>query len=158
MKKTAILFVTGLLWAGGSVAADELTNPSYDPNRGESVPPAPPQLLEVSSMDGPSANDAPAANDGMAAVRESLLGKTVVTVDGDEIGAVRDVGYGASYGETIALVDIDAFIGIGEKVIAIPLSQLQSAETYSNSVMTLLTRDAIEAEDAFDEANFVAID
>jgi hypothetical protein len=38
------------------------------------------------------------------------------------------------------------------------LSQLQSADTYSSSVMTLFTRDAIEAEDAFDEADFTAIE
>jgi hypothetical protein len=56
------------------------------------------------------------------------------------------------------VVEVDAFIGIGEKLIAIPLSQLQSAEMYSSSVMTTFTRDAIEAEEAFDEEKFVAIE
>ena len=156
MKRTAIL-MAGLLWACGSVA-DELTNPSYDPNSGEPAPPAPPQLLENAGADEPRGNLPDAADDGMTSVRESLLRKTVVTVDGDEIGVVYDVGYSTAYGEPVAVIDIDAFIGIGEKLIAIPLSQLQSADIYSGSVMTTLTRDAIEAEEAFDEADFTAIE
>jgi sporulation protein YlmC with PRC-barrel domain len=156
MKETAILVVAGLLWTCGSAAADELTNPSYDPNSGEQAPPLPPQLIESPATG--EADSSYAADDGMPAVRQSLLRKSVVTVDGDEIGVVRDVGYSAAYGETIAVVEIDAFIGIGEKVIAIPLSQLQPAEMYASSVMTTFTRDAIEAEEAFDEANFVAIE
>lgn len=157
MKETAILVFASLLWTCGSAAADELTNPSYDPNSGEPAPPAPPQLLESPAASEPTADSA-AADNGMSAVRQSLLRKTVVTVDGDEIGVVRDVGYGAAYGEPIAVIEIDAFIGVGEKLIAIPLSQLQSADLYASSVMTAFTRDAIEAEEAFDEANFVAID
>lgn len=157
MKVPAILVVTGMLWACGLAAADELTNPSYDPNSGEPAPPLPPQMLESPETD--AATDASqAGTDDIVAVRETLLGKTVVTVDGDEIGVVQDVGYSTAYGEPIAVVAIDAFIGIGEKLIAIPLSQFQSAETYSSSVMTMFTRDAVEAEDAFDEASFTAIE
>lgn len=158
MKETAILVATSLLWAWGAAAADELSNPSYDPNSGEPAPPSPPQILESPATDEPPADSSYAADDSVSAVRESLLRKAVVTVDGDEIGVVRDVGYSAAYGEPIAVVEIDAFIGIGEKLIAIPLSQLQSTEMYSSSVMTMFTREAIEAEEAFDEANFVAIE
>jgi sporulation protein YlmC with PRC-barrel domain len=157
MKQAATLFIGGLLLACGSAFADETTDPSYDPNRAEQAPPAPPQL--VSAVTGEPQSEAFfAADDELVAVRESLLGKAVVTVDGDEIGVVHDVGYSSAYGEPVAVVAIDAFIGIGEKQIAIPLSQLQSADTYSSSVMTLFTRDAIEAEDAFDEADFTAIE
>lgn len=157
MKKPAILVVTGLLWACGLAAADELTNPSYNPNSGEPAPPLPPQILESPEAEA-AADASPAGTDGMVAIRETLLGKTVVTVDGDEIGVVQDVGYSSAYGEPVAVVAIDAFIGIGEKLIAIPLSQFHSAETYSSSVMTLFTRDAVEAEEAFDEASFTAIE
>jgi hypothetical protein len=158
MKETAILVVAGLLWAYGSTAADEPGDRSRDPQSGKSARPSPPQILESPAAGEPPADSSGTADNGMSAVRESLLRKNVVTVDGDEIGVVRDIGYSAAYGEPIAVVEVDAFIGIGEKLIAIPLSQLQSAEMYSSSVMTTFTRDAIEAEEAFDEEKFVAIE
>lgn len=149
----ALVILAGLLWACSVTLADEVTDPSYDPYGDRPAPPEPPVL-----MGDTTGEPEPAADDGAAAMKDRLLRKTVVTVDGDEIGVIEAVGYSATYGEAVAVVDVDAFIGIGEKKIAIPLSQLQADEPSANSVMTMYTRDSIEAEEAFDEADFTAIE
>lgn len=151
----ALVILAGLLWMSSGALADEVTDPSYDPYGDKPAPPDPPVLMSESPpADAPES----AADEDAAAMKDRLLRKTVVTVDGDEIGVIDAVGYSATYGETVAVVDVDAFIGIGEKRIAIPLSQLQADEPWQNSVMTMYTRDSIEAEEAFDEADFTAIE
>lgn len=159
MKTIAIpVILAGLLWAGSIAFADEVTDPSYDPYGDEPAPPVPPVLMEDPPAAETPADPQSAAGDDAAAAKDRLMRKIVVTVDGDEIGVINDVGYSAAYGEPVAVVDVDAFIGIGEKRIAIPLSQLQADDPWSSSVMTMFTRDAIEAEEAFDEADFTAIE
>ena len=155
--KTAIV-LAGLLWASSTVLADEFTDPSYDPYGDKPARPEPPQLTVEGTAGQESAKPGDRPTDRTSGVKESLMRKVVITIDGDEIGVINDVGYSAAHGEPVAVVDVDEFIGIGEKRIAIPLSQLQNTDLYSNTVTTLFTRDAVEAEDAFDEADFTAIE
>lgn len=85
---------------------------------------------------------------------EELKGKTIVTTDGEEIGEIDEVGYSSTHQERVATVEVGGFLGVGQKRIAIPLSQLQPSATDQDSVETALTRDQIESEEEFEETGF----
>ena len=84
---------------------------------------------------------------------EELSGKSVVTSTGEEIGEIGEVGYSATHQERVATVEVGGFLGVGEKRIALPLSELEPGED-DTSVQTSLTRESIEAQEEFDEAGF----
>jgi sporulation protein YlmC with PRC-barrel domain len=85
---------------------------------------------------------------------ESLNGKEVVTATGEEIGSIDEVGYSATHQERVAVVEAGGFLGVGEKRVAIPLSDLEMGT--DDNVKTSLTRESIEAQEEFDEAGFTA--
>ena len=85
---------------------------------------------------------------------EKLSGKTVVTATGEEIGEIDEVGYSSTHQERVAVIEAGGFLGVGEKRIAIPLSELEISE--DGNVKTTMTRDAIEMQEEFDEAGFTA--
>jgi sporulation protein YlmC with PRC-barrel domain len=85
---------------------------------------------------------------------DQLSGKSVVTADGEEIGEIDEVGYSSTHQERVAVVEAGGFLGVGEKRIAIPLSDLKLGT--DDNLATTLTRDSIEMEEDFDEAGFTA--
>jgi hypothetical protein len=85
---------------------------------------------------------------------DELSGKSVVTATGDEIGKIEEVGYSATHQERVAVIQAGGFLGVGEKRIAVPLSELQMGT--DDSVTTTMTRDSIETQEEFDEAGFTA--
>ncbi|MEX2124180.1 MAG: PRC-barrel domain-containing protein [Woeseia sp.] len=87
-----------------------------------------------------------------AMTSEELNGKSVITTEGDEIGAIDETGYSSTHQERVATVEVGGFLGVGEKRIAIPLSELSMGD--DDTVQTSLTRESIEAQEAFDEAGF----
>jgi hypothetical protein len=96
---------------------------------------------------------------GMTA--EELEGKKVLTLTGEEVGEIEDVGRSATQQARVATVDVGGFLGIGEKTIAIPLSELEPSVSGSDgdgAVRTSMTRTSIEALPEFDEADFTAED
>lgn len=93
---------------------------------------------------------------GMTA--DELEGKKVLTLTGEEVGEIDDVGTSATQQARVATVEVGGFLGIGEKTIAIPLSELQSAVSDEDSVRTSMTRTSIEALPEFDESDFTADD
>lgn len=93
---------------------------------------------------------------GMTA--EELEGKKVLTLTGEEVGEIDDVGTSATQQARVATVEVGGFLGVGEKTIAIPLSELQSSVSDEDSVRTSMTRTSIEALPEFDESDFSADD
>ncbi|MEX2496669.1 MAG: PRC-barrel domain-containing protein [Woeseia sp.] len=91
--------------------------------------------------------------DVTAMTAEELSGKTIVTDDGEEIGDIGEVGYSSTHQERVATVEVGGFLGVGQKRIAIPLSELQSAEQ-EGQVKTTMTRDSIESQQEFEESGF----
>lgn len=82
-----------------------------------------------------------------------LEGKAITTASGEEIGEIDEVWKSTTGDERIATVEVGGFLGIGEKTIAIPLSDLQEA-TSGDSYQTSMTRDTIEAHPEFDESGY----
>jgi sporulation protein YlmC with PRC-barrel domain len=85
---------------------------------------------------------------------DKLSGKSVVTAEGEEIGEIDEVGYSSTHQERVAVIEAGGFLGVGEKRIAVPLSELQIGT--DDDVKTTMTRDSIEMQEEFDEAGFTA--
>lgn len=97
-------------------------------------------------------------NDMSGMTAAELKGKKVLTLTGEEIGEIDEVGTSGTQQERVATVEVGGFLGISEKTIAIPLSELQSSVSGEDSVTTSLTRTSIEAQPEFDESDFSADD
>jgi sporulation protein YlmC with PRC-barrel domain len=95
-----------------------------------------------------------AHNDVSQMSSDKLIGKSVVTVTGEEVGEIDEVGYSATHQERVAVIEAGGFLGVGEKRIAVPLSELEISE--DGNVKTTMTRDSIEMQEEFDEAGFTA--
>jgi sporulation protein YlmC with PRC-barrel domain len=85
---------------------------------------------------------------------EELSGKTIVTTTGEEVGEVDEIGYSSTHQERVATVEVGGFLGVGERRIAIPLSELKMGE--DDKLKTSLTRESIESQQEFDEEGFTA--
>ena len=85
---------------------------------------------------------------------DKLNGKSVVTATGEEIGEIDEVGYSATHQERVAVIEAGGFLGVGEKRIAVPLSELEWGT--DDNVKTTMDRESIESQEEFDEAGFTA--
>jgi hypothetical protein len=83
---------------------------------------------------------------------EELQGMTVVTATGEEIGEIDRVGQSEMHQERIATVDVGGFLGVAEKTIAIPLSELEMSS--DGHAQTTLTKETIESSEEFDDQGF----
>jgi pimeloyl-ACP methyl ester carboxylesterase/sporulation protein YlmC with PRC-barrel domain len=92
-----------------------------------------------------SAETRSAASAGAAAMTNmELSGKTVVSTDGDVIGEVSEVAWSDQHGEEVARISLDdGFLGVGQREIEIPVSQLETVD--DGQIGTSMTRDDIEA-------------
>lgn len=102
---------------------------------------------EVAGQQQPPTGVAPAST-------SELGGKTVVTAQGEEVGTIEQVGYSRQHGDRVATVDVGGFLGVGGKIIAIPISELglggEDAE-----VTTSMTRTSLEQAQEFDSSQLV---
>jgi sporulation protein YlmC with PRC-barrel domain len=85
---------------------------------------------------------------------DKLSGKSVVTANGEEIGQIDQVGYSATHQDRVAVIEAGGFLGVGEKRVAVPLSELEMGS--DGNVKTTMDRDSIESQEEFDEAGFTA--
>jgi len=75
---------------------------------------------------------------------EELKEKEVLSVDGEVVGEVEDLGYNETTGEKVARIDVGGLLGIGKKRIALPLSELTVID--DGQIQSTLTRDEIASE------------
>jgi PRC-barrel domain len=84
----------------------------------------------------------------------TLPGKTIVTAQGEEVGTIEEVGYSRQHDERVVTVNIGGFLGAGDKIIAIPLSELGlGGET--ELVTTSMDRMALERAREFDPSQLI---
>lgn len=84
---------------------------------------------------------------------EELVGKTIQTSDGEEIGTIDEVWTNATSSERVAVVEAGGFLGVGERTIAIPVSDLQKA-TSGEGYRTSQTRGSLESQPEFDDSGY----
>lgn len=85
---------------------------------------------------------------------EELGGMTITTADGEEVGTIEEVGYSSMHQEKVVTVNVGGFLGVGEKLIAIPLSRVETGS--DDSLRTSMDRREIEAAQEFDPSNLTA--
>lgn len=169
MKK-AMVVIAGLGLASGiPVVAQEQEDQEFNPNRdivteqgsasagaGTASDPSTGSTTASGETSGPTSGETSAAtstNVGVSALTaDELEGMKVVTLTGEEIGEIGAVG---ETGEgRVATVEVGGFLGVGEKTIAIPLSELTRSATEEDSVRTSLTRAEIDSQPAVDDSIF----
>ena len=157
-------FILGIALAGGAAFAQEpqdTTDEATDQatQYGEEVGEQPedttsqvePDDATMDRTDPMSA--AEEAAEGLSSMTaEELAGKTVVTASGEEVGEIGSIGESESHQARVATIDVGGFLGVAEKKIAIPLSELEMSS--DGNVVTSMTKEAIETEEEFDETGF----
>lgn len=102
---------------------------------------------------GSNGDAALARNQGLSKAKaEELEGRTVVTLTGDEVGQIREVGQSPGHQERVATIDVGGFLGVGQKTVAVPLSRLHRAPSDGERVRISMMRTSIEALPEFDES------
>lgn len=105
---------------------------------------APSTTAPSSSMSDSTTTGTVTAGQGMASA-ESMMGKTVVGSDGEEIGEVEDVIMDSASGQARQLViSSGGFLGIGEKQIAVDFSNAQPGAEDDEIKLSNLTRDQVK--------------
>lgn len=88
----------------------------------------------------------------MRAQGAELEGQTVLTLDGEEVGQIRQVGRNPEDGQRVATIDAGGFLGVDRRTIAIPLAKMSRAEPGSAGLRVYMMRTSLEVEPEFDES------
>lgn len=119
----------------------------YDPRAGTPASDADDRRGADAGVQGPPSGLLPATT-------ADLPGKTIVTSEGEEVGTVEQVGYSRQHDERVATVNVGGFLGAGDKVIAIPISELGLGGE-ADLVTTALDRRELETAPEFDPATLI---
>lgn len=122
------------------------TEDRYDPRAGEAAG------QEETRGAGMGEQEPPA---GMTpASTADLPGKTIVTSQGEEVGTIEQVGYSRQHDERVVTVNVGGFLGVGDRIIAIPISELGLGGE-GESVTTSLSRSALQQASEFDPSQLI---
>lgn len=81
-----------------------------------------------------------------------IIGREVLSAEGETVGEVVDVAFSRRHGEDVARIRLAGFLGTGEREISLPLSRLSL--TPEGEVQTTLSSDQLESipevEEEFD--------
>lgn len=84
-------------------------------------------------------------------VNRQVLGKNVINDNGETIGEVKDVLIAPDGAASYGIVGVGGFLGIGEKYVAIPVSQVRySAGSF---ILPGVTKEVLENAPAFEYAD-----
>ena len=81
-----------------------------------------------------------------------MIGKDVVNQDGEEIGSVENMLITDTDNIQYAIVSVGGFLGIGDKLVAVPTNNLQFDKDQENVTLKNITKEALESAPGFDYA------
>ncbi|MDR4513242.1 PRC-barrel domain-containing protein [Nitrosomonas sp.] len=81
-----------------------------------------------------------------------MIGKDVVNQDGEEIGSVENMLITDTDNVQYAIVSVGGFLGIGDKLVAVPTNNLQFDKDQENVTLKNITKEALESAPGFDYA------
>ena len=156
MKKTAailagIMLASGTTWAALQEDAMQSTDPHSSTQSDE--PTGDPEMGTMPEGENAYGEEVgeEAAHDLSKMSPDELAGKTVMTTSGEEIGTIEQVGYSKTDKEKVATINVGGFLGVGEKLIAVPLSELKMGS--DDSLQTTMTREEIQSQPEFDPSS-----
>ncbi|HET6630301.1 MAG TPA: PRC-barrel domain-containing protein [Woeseiaceae bacterium] len=80
---------------------------------------------------------------------DQIVGKTVVSAEGEEIGEVQEVVQDPAAGQKFAVVDVGGFLGVGQKSVVIALDELQTSSSGQDRLESNLTRETLETKSEY---------
>jgi sporulation protein YlmC with PRC-barrel domain len=84
---------------------------------------------------------APQASQQLAGMGRGIVGKYVYSSNNENIGEIEDVVMGPNNQVQAALIDVGGFLGIGERRIAVPISDLKLD---GDKLSTSMTKQQVE--------------
>ena len=148
MKKqtTAMLAFITALGLGGAVMAQETTPPATTDTTG-STPDATTTTTTTAGASGAM---------GTGILASSLIGMTVYSASGEQIGEVNDIVLQPQSGQAnTAIIGVGGFLGIGKKDVAVDMAQIQLVRGADDAIprLTLNTsKDQLNAAPSFDRS------
>jgi hypothetical protein len=88
--------------------------------------------------------------DGAVARANAMIGTTVRNSAGDKIGTVDDLLMGSDSKVNYAVLSVGGFLGIGDRLVAVPIGDLQMAADHM--VMPSATKDSVAKMPKFDKS------
>lgn len=161
MKRSAVI-LAGLAFAAGMAFASQETGTQstdpYDTTQTEDdKPTGDPEMgtLPEGETDAYGTETGEQSSGDISKMSpDQLMGMTVTTEDGEELGTIEQVGYSTASQEQVATINVGGFLGVGEKIIAVPLSELQMGS--DDSLTTSMSREEIQSEPEFDPSDLGA--
>ena len=89
---------------------------------------------------------------------DALIGKKLVDSTGRKVGEIDDIAMQNQSQSLHAVVGVGGFIGIGEKKVAIPLTEIQQHSGSEEGYATRHTEDELKAMPEFSENQYRSID
>jgi ribosomal 30S subunit maturation factor RimM len=80
------------------------------------------------------------------------MGQTVYNVSGDSIGKISDLVMTKNLDNILAIIGVGGFLGLGEKDVAIPISQIKVDKDVNQNLKLTInnTKAQLEAAPTFD--------
>jgi sporulation protein YlmC with PRC-barrel domain len=93
-----------------------------------------------------------AASDANSVLASQFIGQTVYSATNENVGEINDLVMSKDLDNIVAIIGVGGFLGIGEKDVAIPVSQLTATKDANNALKltTAATKEQLEAAPAFD--------
>lgn len=85
-----------------------------------------------------------------------LVGETIETRDGEEIGDVAEIVQSRTDDQYYAVADVGGFLGIGAEQKAIPFDQLEFDA--QRNLVSLISREQLEQMQSYDEQQYMAVE
>lgn len=144
----AILLGAGLLLP--SLAVAQTSDPR--PPMAATTAPMPQPALPGTSPTGATAPQASRAMPTHAGVEQrtsKIVGSGVHNEAGASIGTVDDLVLGSGGNPTTAILSVGGFLGIGSRLVAVPLSELRYDQPNNRWTLPGASRDALMARPVF---------
>ena len=89
---------------------------------------------------------------------DQIVGKTVVSAEGEEIGEVQEIVQDPATSEKYAVVDVGGFLGVGQKSVTIGLNELQMSQSGEDRLESDLTRQTLETKTEYTPGEYEPVD
>jgi sporulation protein YlmC with PRC-barrel domain len=86
---------------------------------------------------------------------DEIVGKPIVSRDGEEIGSVDEVVSDPTSQQKFAVVDVGGFLGVGQKSIVIPFDELQMSG--DDRIQSDLTRETLQTKTEYSPGDYESV-
>ncbi len=95
---------------------------------------------------------APAVATSTSVLASQFIGQAVYSATNENVGEINDLVMSKELDNIMAVIGVGGFLGIGEKDVAIPISEITVTKDQNNALRLSITatKEALEAAPAFD--------